>query len=70
MIIIDIVIDIQSEDAKSNTHILFDMEMMSLNGQGKERTKHEWENLFIQAGFNAYHILPILGLRSVIEVFP
>ncbi|CAO2813082.1 unnamed protein product [Amaranthus hypochondriacus] len=70
VIIIDIVIDIQSEDAKSNTHILFDMEMMSLNGQGKERTKHEWENLFIQAGFNAYHILPILGLRSVIEVFP
>ncbi|KAK8986965.1 hypothetical protein V6N11_055282 [Hibiscus sabdariffa] len=37
---------------------------------GRERREEEWAKLFFAAGFSNYKITPILGLRSLIEVFP
>ncbi|GMN27192.1 hypothetical protein TIFTF001_001536 [Ficus carica] len=45
-----------------------DMTMMAMSG--KQRTITEWEKLFKDAGFSHYKITPILGEKSVIEVFP
>jgi len=38
--------------------------------KGKERNKKEWVKLFSSAGFNNYNITPIIGLRSLIEIYP
>ncbi|GMN72704.1 hypothetical protein TIFTF001_054778 [Ficus carica] len=45
-----------------------DMTMMAMSG--KERTIIEWKKLFKDAGFSHSKITPILGEKSVIEVFP
>lgn len=70
MIIIDIVVDSKKGDSASiETQLLFDMLMM-VNTSGKERTQKDWEELFKAAGYRDYKITPILGLRSLIQVFP
>ncbi|KAK8999256.1 hypothetical protein V6N11_070432 [Hibiscus sabdariffa] len=51
------------------TQLFIDMVMMVLM-TGKERDEEEWAKLFSAAGFSGYKIIPILGLRSVIEVYP
>ncbi|EXB67905.1 8-hydroxyquercetin 8-O-methyltransferase [Morus notabilis] len=51
------------------TQLFFDMLMMVLY-PGRERKETEWAKLFSDAGFNTYKITPILGVRSLIEVFP
>ncbi|KMT01802.1 hypothetical protein BVRB_9g210840 [Beta vulgaris subsp. vulgaris] len=66
VIIIDMVVEPQYDENLNNTQLLFDMEMMSLTGEGKERTMEEWGELFIKAGFNDYKFLPIMGLRRTI----
>ncbi|KAF4351988.1 trans-resveratrol di-O-methyltransferase [Cannabis sativa] len=70
VIVIDMVID-DDEEPKSSveTQLCFDMLMM-VNLTGKERNEKEWENLFLAAGFSHYKINPIVGFRSLIEVFP
>lgn len=65
VIIIDMVVE-----ANNDTQLLFDMEMMNLTNGGRERKEKEWKQLFLSSGFNNYNIYPILGLRSIIEVFP
>ncbi|XP_021740042.1 5-pentadecatrienyl resorcinol O-methyltransferase-like [Chenopodium quinoa] len=65
LLIIDMVVGIPSDNlnqALANVH------MLSILG-GKERTEQQWKYLFINAGFNDYKILSILGPRSVIEVY-
>ena len=70
VIIIDMVIKNQNEDEKSiETQLFFDMLMMQLV-TGRERNEKEWANLFLNADFRDYKITPILGLRSLIEVYP
>ncbi|XP_039037314.1 probable O-methyltransferase 3 isoform X1 [Hibiscus syriacus] len=74
VIIIDMVL---MENDKANdetlksieTQLFFDMLMMVLH-TGRERREEEWSNLFSAAGFSDYKITPILGLRSLIEVYP
>jgi len=51
------------------TQLFFDMIMM-VDQTGKERTDKEWEKLFRDASFSDYKIIPMLGLRSIIEVYP
>ncbi|KAL4292014.1 hypothetical protein GQ457_14G016650 [Hibiscus cannabinus] len=51
------------------TQLFFDMLMMVLQ-TGRERREEEWAKLFFAAGFSNYNITPILGLRSLIELFP
>jgi trans-resveratrol di-O-methyltransferase len=70
VIIIDMVVESQKGDEKSTeTQLFFDMLMMVLL-PGKERNKKEWAKLFFDAGFSDYKITPVLGLRSLIEVYP
>ncbi|XP_019266036.1 PREDICTED: trans-resveratrol di-O-methyltransferase-like [Nicotiana attenuata] len=70
VIIIDIVVDSQNGDNKSFETQLFSDILMMVHVSGKERNPEEWAKLFSDAGFSDYKINPILGLRSVIEVYP
>ncbi|KAK9048347.1 hypothetical protein SSX86_032691 [Deinandra increscens subsp. villosa] len=70
LIIIDMVVKVQQgENELLKTQLFLDMMMMSLV-TGKERTEKDWAKLFVNVGFSDYKITPILGLRSLIEVYP
>ncbi|KAH6764041.1 hypothetical protein C2S51_015290 [Perilla frutescens var. frutescens] len=71
VIIVDMVVDDEREEHEATeTQLCFDMLMMAL-ATGKERTEKQWEKLFFSAGFGKYKITThVLGLRSLIEVFP
>ncbi|KAG8363664.1 hypothetical protein BUALT_Bualt19G0046000 [Buddleja alternifolia] len=70
VIIIDMVVDDRSNDHKSvETQLFFDMLMMTLFG-GRERKEKNWARLLSDAGFTDYRISPLLGVRSIIEVYP
>ncbi|KAF9661716.1 hypothetical protein SADUNF_Sadunf19G0097600 [Salix dunnii] len=70
VIIIDMVVENNKVEAGSTeTQLCFDMLMMVLF-TGKERNKNEWSKLFFDAGFTNFKITPVLGLRSLIEVYP
>ena len=53
----------------SEAQLLMDVCMMLLP-TGEERDEERWHRLFLDAGFSGYKINPILGSRSLIEVFP
>lgn len=70
VIIIDMVLENEKRNEESvETQILFDMLMMGLV-TGKERNKKEWIKLISSAGYSNYKITPVLGLRSLIEIYP
>ncbi|XP_052208562.1 trans-resveratrol di-O-methyltransferase-like [Diospyros lotus] len=76
VIIIDVVVGHQkleetdaNDDKSTQTQLFMDMLVMVLYSS-KERTEKEWANLFSVAGFSDYKINPILGLRSLIEIYP
>ncbi|KAF7822947.1 putative O-methyltransferase 3 [Senna tora] len=70
VIIIDMVItEEQKEKELVQTKLCLDMLMMVL-ANGKERKEKEWAKLFFSAGFRDYKINSILGLRSLIELYP
>ncbi|MED6126944.1 putative O-methyltransferase 3 [Stylosanthes scabra] len=73
VIIIDMVImeedKKRGDDESVETQLFFDMLMMVLV-TGKERNEKEWAKLIFSAGFNNYKITPILGLRSLVEIYP
>ncbi|CAI8585947.1 unnamed protein product [Vicia faba] len=71
VIIIEMVLDNEKKNINESveTQLLFDMFMMVLL-TGKERNKREWIKLITSAGFSDFKITPILGLRSVIEIYP
>ncbi|KAM3381532.1 trans-resveratrol di-O-methyltransferase-like [Capsicum galapagoense] len=73
VIIIDMVLmdhNPHKGDHKSyETQLSIDMLMMIITS-GKQRNQQDWTKLFSNAGFSNYKIISILGLRSVIEVFP
>lgn len=50
------------------TQVLLDLFMMFVNGS--ERDEQEWRKIFFEAGFSDYKIIPVLGVRSIIEVYP
>ncbi|XP_014504213.2 probable O-methyltransferase 3 [Vigna radiata var. radiata] len=69
VIIIDIVMDNEVKDEEYvETQLFFDMLMVMVHG--KERNKKEWVKLFSSAGFNNYDITPVLGIRSLIQIYP
>ncbi|EHA8589248.1 Trans-resveratrol di-O-methyltransferase [Cocos nucifera] len=68
VIIVDMVIN--SDNPKiTETHLFYDICMMIGLG-GREREEHEWQKIFNNAGFSDYKIFPILGVYSVIELYP
>ncbi|CAI0445124.1 unnamed protein product [Linum tenue] len=70
VIIIDIVMNEKKDEHElAGTKLLYDLLMM-LVVNGKERSEKEWERLFLEAGFKHYKITALVGLRSLIEVFP
>ena len=60
---------VNDDEDSYETQLFFDLEMMVLV-TGRERNEKEWAKLFQDAGFTNYKITPILGLRSLIEVYP
>ncbi|CDP19708.1 unnamed protein product [Coffea canephora] len=72
VIIIDMVLSDQQKGADDHeaieTQLFSDMLMMVLL-RGKQRNEREWAKLFSEAGFNDYKITPVLGLRSLVEVY-
>ncbi|KAL2328154.1 hypothetical protein Fmac_021581 [Flemingia macrophylla] len=70
VIVIDMVLDSEKGDDKSiETQHFIDMVVMVLY-PGKERNEKEWAKLIFSAGFSDYKISPVLGLRSLIEIYP
>ncbi|CAK9142733.1 unnamed protein product [Ilex paraguariensis] len=70
VIIIDMIMQNQKgDDELIETQLFCNLEMMILYA-GKERNEKEWAKLFFDAGFSDYKITHVLGLRSVIEVYP
>ncbi|XP_022135671.1 probable O-methyltransferase 3 [Momordica charantia] len=69
MIVIDMVVGNKQGDDSIETQLFFDMLMMNLAG-GKERDEKEWAQLIKEAGLSGYKIFPIMGLRSLIEIYP
>ncbi|XP_008788395.1 trans-resveratrol di-O-methyltransferase-like [Phoenix dactylifera] len=69
VIIIEMVVDFDiGRPELVETQLLFDMHMM-VHTAGKQRNEGEWKNIFTDAGFTNYKIIPALGLRSVMEVY-
>ncbi|KAI9086657.1 hypothetical protein K1719_031251 [Acacia pycnantha] len=71
LVIINEVVDDEKAnyDESVETQLQFDLALMALL-PGKERNEKEWAHLFSSAGFSSYKISPVLGIRSLIEVFP
>ncbi|CAN0841321.1 Probable O-methyltransferase 3 [Linum grandiflorum] len=71
LIIIDMVVDEKrfGEPKFGQVQLCFDLLMMAFFN-GKERTEKQWKKLFLAAGFSSYKISPVLGPRSIIQVFP
>ena len=53
----------------TETQLFMDMLMMVLV-KGEERNDKEWAKLLYEAGFSDYKITDVLGVRSLIEVYP
>ena len=69
VVIIDIVIGAgQSDKQRKEMQVVFDLFIMFINGI--ERDENQWKKIFFEAGFRDYKITPVLGVRSIIEVYP
>ncbi|KAL6618940.1 hypothetical protein ACP70R_034079 [Stipagrostis hirtigluma subsp. patula] len=69
IIILDIVVGAGSSKLKHReTQVLFDLLIMFINGV--ERDEQGWKKIIFEAGFSDYKIIPVLGVRSIIEVYP
>ncbi|XP_027911156.1 probable O-methyltransferase 3 [Vigna unguiculata] len=70
VIAIDIVVESEKVDHESTeTQLMADMVVMALYA-GKERTEKEWAKIIFSAGFSDYKIIPVVGLRSLVEIYP
>ena len=58
----------QSGKKSREMQVVFDLFLMSINGA--ERDENQWKKIFFEAGFRDYKITPVLGVRSIIEVYP
>jgi len=70
VVIIEMVMG-QSPSTKKafEAQLLMDTCMMVLF-TGKERGEQTWNKIFMDSGFTRYKIRPVLGARSVIELYP
>ncbi|CAO2182868.1 unnamed protein product [Urochloa humidicola] len=70
VIVMELVVGSSPEDEKATeTQLLWDVMMMGVVGS-PERDEREWRKIFEDAGFSGYKIAAVLGIRSVIEVYP
>ena len=69
VILIDMVVEEGSSNLKQGEmQALYDIFMTIINGI--ERDEQEWKSIFFEAGFSDYKISPVLGVRSIIELYP
>ncbi|KAI5019494.1 hypothetical protein ZWY2020_044382 [Hordeum vulgare] len=69
VIIVDMVVGSgPNEIVTRETQVLYDLLIMSF--EGIERGELEWKKIFMEAGFSEYKIISVLGVRSVIELYP
>ncbi|KAK3135085.1 hypothetical protein QOZ80_5BG0414390 [Eleusine coracana subsp. coracana] len=71
VIILDMVVGAgtsESDLKHRETQVLFDLFIMFIDGT--ERDEQEWKKIIFEAGFSDYKIIPVLGVRSIIEVYP
>ncbi|KAK3118545.1 hypothetical protein QOZ80_9BG0701200 [Eleusine coracana subsp. coracana] len=69
VIIVDAVIGAGPSNTKHReTHALYDLFIMVANGI--ERDEQEWQKIIFGAGISGYKIIPVLGVRSIIEIYP
>ena len=69
VIIVDMVVGSGlNEIVTRETHVLYDLFIMCV--EGIEREEFEWKRIFMEAGFSNYKIISVLGVRSVIELYP
>jgi hypothetical protein len=70
VIVMDLVVGSSPTDEKATeTQLLWDVMMMGVVGS-PERDEREWRKIFQDAGFSGHKIVAVLGIRSVIEVYP
>ncbi|KAJ4812223.1 O-methyltransferase [Rhynchospora pubera] len=70
VIVVDMILDAEVDSKETETKLLFNLLVISTVG-GKERTKKEWHDLIIRAGYSDYKIHPArMSLYSVIELYP
>ncbi|KAM6567715.1 hypothetical protein CsatA_026843 [Cannabis sativa] len=72
VVVIDMIIENEKDEIDEEsyeTQLFMDMALMTLFS-GRERNEKELSKLFKDAGFSHYKITPILGLRSLIEIYP
>lgn len=71
VIIIDVVVGVATDNQVNamETQLLSDL-LMLIVANGQERNESEWRDIIFKAGFTDYKITPLIGLRSVIEVYP
>lgn len=69
VIIINMVVGAGPSEMKhKEMQAIFDVYIMFINGM--ERDEQEWSKIFSEAGYGDYRIIPVLGVRSIIEVYP
>ena len=69
VIIVDTVVGAGPPNLKNReTQVMSDLFFMIVNGT--ERDEQEWRNIIFEAGFSDYKIIPVLGVRSIIELYP
>jgi hypothetical protein len=69
VIIINMVVGAGPSEMKhKEMQAIFDVYIMFINGM--ERDEQEWSKIFSEAGYSDYRIIPVLGVRSIIEVYP
>ena len=69
VIILDMVVGAGSSDLKQKeTQVRFNPFIMFVNGI--ERNEQGWNKIIYNAGFSDYRIIPVLGVRSIVEVYP
>ncbi|KAE8075887.1 hypothetical protein FH972_014570 [Carpinus fangiana] len=69
VIIVDVVLEKDSNDLFGETPMALDLCMMAYTAGGKERTELEWKKLLEEAGFGGYKIFKIPTLTSIIEAY-
>ncbi|CAL4931289.1 unnamed protein product [Urochloa decumbens] len=69
IVIIDMVVGYGSQDIKQKeAQVFFDFYIMIIGGA--ERDEQEWKDIFSRAGFTDYKIVSVLGVMSIIELYP
>uniref|UniRef100_A0ACD5TAH8 Uncharacterized protein n=1 Tax=Avena sativa TaxID=4498 RepID=A0ACD5TAH8_AVESA len=69
VIVIDMVVGDGPQNSKhKESQVIYDLFIKLINGI--ERNEQEWRKIIFEAGFSDYKIIPALGVRSIIEVYP